>query len=66
MSSASSARTRRRLGKAESGLSFTDDQVNELKEAFEFFDHDKDGSLSKDDIKKAVKELGMLQYINRR
>jgi len=33
--------------------------VNELKEAFEFFDHDKDGSLSKDDIKKAVKELGV-------
>jgi len=39
--------------------------VNELKEAFEFFDHDKDGSLSKDDIKKAVKELGTYNNTNR-
>jgi len=53
------ARQRRRLRKEESALSLNEDQVNELKDCFEFFDRDKKGHLSKEDLKTALLELGL-------
>merc|ERR1712000_748257 len=53
------ARQRRRLRREESALQLTDEQVNELKEAFEFFDKSGTGSIDKKTLKASVNELGV-------
>ncbi len=37
----------------------TDDDVLEIKEAFDIFDVDKSGSISKEELKQALKNLGI-------
>lgn len=53
------SRQRRRLAREESNLQLTDEQVNELKEAFEFFNKSGTGSIDKNDLKTALGELGL-------
>mmetsp|Transcript_32992 Transcript_32992/g.80939 ORF Transcript_32992/g.80939 Transcript_32992/m.80939 type:complete len:166 (-) Transcript_32992:104-601(-) len=53
------ARARRRLRREESALQLTDDQVNELKDAFTFINGGEGDSLSKSQLKKILAELGL-------
>merc|ERR1711916_230628 len=43
----------------ESSLTLTDEQVNELKDCFEFFDSNKAGELKASDLKRICGELGL-------
>jgi len=56
---ATQQRQRRKLKKEESALQLTDDQVNELKDCYEFLSKGKKDQLTKDDLKLAVAEMGL-------
>jgi Ca2+-binding EF-hand superfamily protein len=59
MSSSVTAQQRRRLAREESAIQLQDEQVNELKEAFEFFNKSGSGSIDKTDLKAVCAELGL-------
>eukprot|EP01112_Ceratiomyxa_fruticulosa_P020104 TRINITY_DN6751_c0_g1_i1.p1 TRINITY_DN6751_c0_g1~~TRINITY_DN6751_c0_g1_i1.p1 ORF type:complete len:160 (-),score=25.43 TRINITY_DN6751_c0_g1_i1:59-538(-) len=50
---------RRRLAREESSVVLADDQVAELKEAFELFDKDRTGVLTKASLKNVLKQFGV-------
>lgn len=59
MASNIAANQRRRLAREESAIQLQDEQVNELKEAFEFFNKSGTGSIDKNDLKAVCSELGL-------
>ncbi|KAK5577679.1 hypothetical protein RB653_002623 [Dictyostelium firmibasis] len=53
------ASTKRRLNREESSVVLGEDQVAELKEAFELFDKDRTGFIKKDALKTTLKQFGV-------